>query len=88
MKIFQSMTFHIKLKQVQNHCHIGFGKVGGFNMVLGGKIQNLVLFGYGLLDKIDDKIKRMVLQIVLIIILEKSKLIHLILCILKNINFS
>ena len=56
-------------------------------MVLGGKIQNLVLFDYGLLDKICDKIKKMVLQMVLSIILERSKLIHIILSILKILTF-
>ena len=59
-------------------------------MVLDGKIKHLVLFDYGLLDKICDKVKyliskKVVLQIVLIIIFERSKLIHIILCLLKKI---
>ena len=62
-------------------------------MVLDGKIKHLVLFDYGLLDKIYDKIKylirkKVVLQIVLIIILERSKFIHIILCLLKSIKFA
>ena len=53
-------------------------------MVLDGKIKHLVLFDYRLLDKICDKIKyiiskKVVLQIVLIITLERSELIHIIL---------
>ena len=60
-----------------------FDKIDGFNMVLDGKIKHLVLFDYRLLDKICDKIKyivskKVVLQIVLIIILERSELIHII----------
>ena len=59
-------------------------------MVLDGNIKHLVLFDYGLLDKICDKVKyliskNVVLQIVLIIIFERSKLIHIILCLLKKI---
>ena len=48
-----------------------------------------MLFDYGLFDKICDKIKyliskKAVLQIVLIIILKRWKLIHIILCLLKR----
>ena len=69
---------------------IKFDKIDGFIMVLDGKIKHLVLFDYGLLDKICDKVKyliskKVVLQIVLIIIFERSKLIHIILCLLKKI---
>ena len=61
-----------------------FDKIDGFIMVLDGKIKHLVLFDYRLLDKICDKIKyiiskKVVLQIVLIITLERSELIHIIL---------
>ena len=44
--------------------------------------KHLILFDYGLLDK--NCVKKLVLQIVLIIILERSKLIHVILCLLKK----
>ena len=69
---------------------IKFDKIDGFIMVLDGKIKHLVLFDYGLLDKICDKVKyliskKVVLQIVLIIIFERSKLVHIILCLLKKI---
>ena len=50
---------------------ITFNKIDGFIISLDGKIKHLVLFDYGLLDKICDKIeylisKKVVLQIVLI----------------------
>ena len=62
-------------------------------MVLDGKIKDLVLFDYGLFDKICDKIKyliskKVVLQIVLIKIFERSDLIHIILYLLKNMDIS
>ena len=58
-------------------------------MVLDGKIKHLVLFDYGLFDKICNKIKyliskKVVLLIVLIIILGGSELIHIILYLLKK----
>ena len=37
--------------------HITFNKIDGFIISLDGKIKHLVLFDYGLLDKICDKIK-------------------------------
>ena len=66
-----------------------FDKIGWFIISLDGKIKHLVLFDYGLLDKICDKIKylvikKVVLQIILIVILEGSKLIHIILCLSKK----
>ena len=50
---------------------ITFNKIDGFIISLDGKIKHLVLFDYGLFDKIFDKIeylisKKVVLQIVLI----------------------
>ena len=59
---------------------IRFDKIDGFIIVLDGKIMHLIVFDYGLLNKICDKIKyliskKVVLQIVLIIVLEKSELI-------------
>ena len=56
---------------------------------LDGKIKYLVLFDYGLFDKICDKIKyliskKVVLQIILIIILEWLEFVHLVLCLLKK----
>ena len=72
---------------------IRFNKIDGFIMVLDGKIKDLVLFYYGLFDKICDKIKyliskKVVLQIVLIKIFERSDLIHIILYLLKNMDIS
>ena len=56
---------------------------------LDGKIKHLVLFDYDLFDKICDKIKyliskKVVLQIILIIILEWLEFVHLVLCLLKK----
>ena len=62
----------------------------GFIIVLNGKIKNLILFDYGLFNKTCDKIKyivrkKVVLQnSILIIILERSELIHIILDLLKK----
>ena len=69
--------------------HIRFDKIDGFIMVFDVKIKHLVLFDYGLLDKICDKTrylisKKVIMQIVLITILKISKLIHIILCLLKK----
>ena len=69
--------------------HIRFDKIDGFIIVLDGKIKHLILFHYGLFNKISDKIKylkskKVVLQIVLIIILERLELIHIILHLLKK----
>ena len=72
---------------------IRFDKIGWFIRSLDGKIKYLILFEYGLFNKLCDKIKyliskKMVMQIVLIIILESSKLTHLIPYLLKDIGFS
>ena len=63
-----------------------FDKIDGFR---GGEFRHIVLFNHGLLDKTFDKIKysmgeKVVLQIVLIIILEKSELIHIIIYLFKK----
>ena len=60
---------------------IRFDEIDGFVISLDVKIKPLILFDYRLFNKICDKIKyiiskKVVLQIVLIIILEKSELIH------------
>ena len=62
---------------------IRFDKMDGFIRLHDGEFRYLVLFNHGLFDKICCKIKyliseKVVLQIVLIIILEKSELIHII----------
>ena len=71
---------------------IRFDKIDGFTMVADGKIEPLVLFDYGLFDQISDKIKylirkKMVLQTVLLIISERSELIHIIIYYQKSIEF-
>ena len=68
---------------------IRFDKIDRFNIVLDGKIKHLRLLDYELVKQICDKIKyiiikTVVLQIVLIIILERSGLIHLILYLLRK----
>ena len=82
-----------KTQVVPKTLRMRFDKMNGFMMVLDGKIKHLVSFGYGLADKIFHEIKcliskKMVLQKVLIIIFKRSKLIDIVLCLLKNINFS
>ena len=69
--------------------HIRFDKIDGFIISLDGKIKHLILFDYGLFIKICDMIKyliskKVVLQLVLIMILERSELIHLILYLFKK----
>ena len=56
MRIFQFITFHIKLKPL----HIRFDKIDGFIIPLDGKIKHLVLFDYRLFNKICDKIKYLI----------------------------
>ena len=72
---------------------IRFDKIDGFITSLDGKIKHLVLFDYGFLEKTCDKIQYLISK--------KSgianginfnfgkikKLIHIIICILKNIGF-
>ena len=67
---------------------IRFHEMDGF-IKIQDKIRYLVLFDYGHCDKICDKIKyllikKVVSQIVLIIILQKSELIHIIFYLLKK----
>ena len=69
--------------------HIRFDKIDGFIISLDGKIKHLILFDYGLFIKICDMIKyliskKVVSQLVLIMILERSELIHLILYLFKK----
>ena len=72
---------------------IRFDKIDGFIKVLEGEIKYWALFDSGLFDKFCDKIKyfinkKVVLQIVLITIMERSVLTDIILYLLKNIDFS
>ena len=67
---------------------IRFDKIVGFIISLDGKIKHLVSFDYGFLDKICESIeylisKKVVLQRVLIITLERLELIRIILYLLK-----
>ena len=53
MKIFQFITFRIKLQQVQNQLEpIRFYKTDEFIVSLDGKIKHLILLDYGLFNKI------------------------------------
>ena len=68
---------------------IRFDKIDGFIISIDGNIRHLILFGYGLFNKTCDKTKyliskKVVLQIVLIMILERYELIHIILYLLKK----
>ena len=68
---------------------IRFDERDGHMIVLAEEFRHLVLFDYGLFNKICDKTKylvskKLVLQIVLTIILERSELIHIIIYLLKK----
>ena len=71
MKIFQFMTFYIKFKRDPKSSIISFDKIDGLIMVLHGHVI---------------EVQKLVLQIALISILERSKLTHIILYLLKNKN--
>ena len=86
------MAFHTKLQRVQSHCVLGTTKY----MDLLKFMINLDILYY-LIIVIVIKfvirlnilyVKKVVLQIVLTIILQESELIHMILYLLENINFS
>ena len=84
------LIFSISYKTSTNPkpLHFSFNKIYGFIMVLDGEIKHLVLFDYGLFDKICERIKclvskKVVIQIVLMIVLEKSEVTHVILYPLK-----
>ena len=70
--------------------HITFDKIDAFIRVCGNEFRHLALFDYGLLDEICENIrylisvKKVILQIVLIITFKKSTLIHIILYLLKK----
>ena len=73
--------------------HFSFDEIDGFIRVLDGEIKHLVLFDYELFDKICDRIKclvskKVVVQIVLVIIFEKSEFPHVILYLLKKYGLS
>ena len=51
------MTFHIKLQLVQKPLRIRFVKIDGSTRLLDGEIKHRVLIGYGLFDKICDRIQ-------------------------------
>ena len=61
---------------------IRFDKIDEFIRILDGKTKHLVLFDYGLFNKIC--VKKVVLQTVLIIILERSELILIVLYLFKK----
>ena len=59
MKIFQFITFCINLQQVQTIAY-KVDKTDGSIISLDGKIKHVILFDYGLFNKIFDKIKYLV----------------------------
>ena len=76
---------------------IRFDKIDGFIKTYNGinvyYLMFIILLDYGWFDTICDKIKyliseKVVLQIALIKVLQKSELIHMILYLLKSIDFS
>ena len=94
-KLYENISaynFSYKTRTSPKPLRIRCDKIDGFIISLDGKIKHLVLSDYGLLDKICDKIKylisqKVVLQMVLIILLERSKLIYIIHCLLKKYWF-
>ena len=93
LRISQFIIFHIVPKPLL----IRFDEIDGFIISLDGKIKHLALFDYGLLHKICNKTKYLIskknditnsINYNFGITLERSKLIHIILCLLKNVNFS
>ena len=59
MEIFQFIIFHIKLQQTQNLCILG-SIIHGVIKYLDDRIKHLILFNYGLFNKICDKIKYLI----------------------------
>ena len=61
-KMFQFITFHTKLsyKMGPKLLRIRFDKIDGFIGVCGSEFRCLVLFDYGLFDKICDRIKYLI----------------------------
>ena len=60
MKIFQFITFYIKLQQVQNHCVLGLIKQMDLLYLLKVKLNISILFDYGSFNKICDMIKYLI----------------------------
>ena len=76
------LIYHISYKKSigAKPLHIRFDKIDGF-IQIHDKVRYLVLFDYSYCDEICDKIKYLIseksgIQIVLIIILQESELIH------------
>ena len=89
LRISQFIIFHIGLKPLL----IRFDEIDGFIISLDGKIKHLALFDYGLLDKICDKTKYLIskknditnsINYNFGMTLERLKLIHIIICLLKK----
>ena len=84
------LIYHISYKSSigAKLLHIRFDKIDGF-IQSHDKVRYLVLFDYSYCDEICDKIKYLIseksgIQIVLIIILQESELIHMTLYLLKK----
>ena len=96
MKIFENISVYdilYKTSTGPKPLHIRFDKIDGFFRVSGGEIKHLVLFDYGMFDKLFNEIKyliseKVVLQIVLIIIFEIKIDSYNSIPIEKNIDFS
>ena len=62
-KIYENISvydFSYKTSTGPKPLHMRFDKTDGFIIILDGKIKHLVLFDYGLFDKICDKIKYLI----------------------------
>ena len=83
-KLYENISVYeisYKISTGPETLHIRFDKIDGF-ITACGKFRHLVLFDYRLFDKVCDRIKYLIsekrnITEVLIIILEKSELIHI-----------
>ena len=92
-KLYQNISVYDILYKTSTESKplcIRFDKIDGFIRLCGDEVRHLVSFDYEMFDKICHEIKYLIskkcgiLQIVLIIILEKSGFIHIILYLMKK----
>ena len=91
-KLYQNIwvySISYKTPTAPKSLRIRLDKIIEFIIFLDGKIKHLILFDYGLFNKICEKTKyfiskKLVLQIVLTTILERSELIYIIIYLLKK----
>ena len=94
-KLYKHISFNISQKTTiaPKPLRIRFDKIDGFITSVDGKIKHLILFDYGLFSKICEKIKYLIskksdIRNCIGYNLERSELHHIIIYLLKNIDFS